>query len=508
MRWTVRTPHVVAACLGFLGGVGGASVAWMEGVLPSWWFAVAVGCIACAGAVRWSTGARRAVVVIGVGAAVVGYLRFLLVIPVPTVLDGVQDFTGRVTQVVTMDRERVRVTMVSAVAPLPVDVYAPAGSGVRYGDVLRVRCVLRQPERFGRMLTRAGECSVHSGTALRILARGAGSPILLALDDFRTRLLVTNRQFLTGAPAALVAAAVLGDNGAVADLRDAYRRTGTIHALVISGSHMTIIGMLLPSLFRFLPLRRRTALWCAAATIAAFTAMVGAAPSAVRGALMVCAFLAVELLGRVASRVRVLLLIAVAMVLTHPHILAFDLAFQLSFAAVAGIVLITPLAAGAESQIANCKFQIVRAWARELRGNIAASFAATVATAPLLLGVFGTFSLLGIIVNIPVLLVLEAFLLLALAFLILGALFPFLGPILAWPMAALADALHRVVTAVARVPWAQWSGTTLDWWFVLGIYAVLSAIVLLACRRHTIAILSPFVSLSAPVALLTGSTQR
>lgn len=487
----IRTPFVVAACFGFLAGVGVLSIAFGYTVVPSWWFVMGIG-VACMGTIARIRAAWRSVLLVGVGAAVFGAVRFLVALPVTPMIEQTPlTVEGRVVRVVQFDRERARVLLDVVGYEKPIAV-SMEGDAVQYGDVVRVRCRLRSPDRPRDMLTLAGVCTAQS---VRLLAQGAGSPLLRLLAASRTHLLAVNDAFLVGAPRALVAAAVLGDRSAVhGDIADAFRRTGTVHALVISGAHMTIIGMLLSALFQLLPFRRRTVMSITMGTIALFVAMVGAEPSAVRGAIMVIALLAVERSGRMASRTRILLLTACAMVLIHPHILAFDLGFQLSFAAVAGIILLTPLL--------SRLLPVTHAWAVELRDTLAASTAATVATAPLIMGAFGTFSLLGIFVNIPVLLLLESFLLAAIVLLVGVSVVPIIAPIVAWPPTVLGAATVWLVDRAARIPFAQVEGTTLHWWFVCALYGLLAAFVLRAHWRQGTRILSPFASPSGDVALL------
>ncbi|MDO8463083.1 MAG: ComEC/Rec2 family competence protein [bacterium] len=493
----LQTPTVLRACLGCLGGIACASWLFAIDALPMWWTVVVVsvlvvGCVRQWSPVAWRSGA------VAVIAFALGMLRFLGAVPPPADFASSTEISGRITRVESIAKGRMRVMVRTAEARVPVVVFAPQVV-LRYGDIVRIRCVLAQSHASRERLTSAGTCAVRSPDAVRVLAHGAGSPTLRLLDEVHAHLVATAGASLSPRAYAVVASAVLGDRGALPDeLRDAFRKTGTIHALVISGGHMTIIGMLLLIAFRVLPVTHRAARWSTLVALGSFVAMTGFTPSAVRGALMVAAFIAVELLGRVASRLRVLVLVATTMVVVHPHVLAFDLGFQLSFAAVAGIVLMTPLLERA----------IPRASARtrEITSGVATSLAATIATAPLLFGAFGTISLIGVLANIPVLLLLPALLIAAFAFLLIGALLPSLAPLAAWPVDVLARSVVWLVERAAAVPWASVDGVTLDWWFTLALYVALTFVVLRAASRCGMPLLSPFRHLSTDAALLTGGT--
>ncbi|MDO8425574.1 MAG: ComEC/Rec2 family competence protein [bacterium] len=491
----LHTRTVIAACVGFLTGVGIASIAFAYVIVP--WIPIAVVCSAAAlAAAIGMRGAHRRFAVVAMSALVFGIVRFAIAVPVPAGADA-DTVEGRVVRVVPAGDGRMRVAVRDAAYDAPI-VVSLTRSDVRYGDVIRVSCAPRQPRYLRDRLTAAGECWVGAYVTPQLLARGGGSPTLRALGALRERFAATNAAHLTGNARAVTASIALGDRTATTGaLLEAFRTTGTVHALVVSGGHMSIIGMLLLGALRHIPVHRRTALLATVAILAAFVVMVGADPSAVRGALMAAALIAVELCGRIASRVRILLLVAVVMVAVHPYVLAYDLGFQLSFAAVAGIVLLTTVFERA--------LPGRHAWGREVRAAIAASAAATIATAPLLIGVFGTFSIIGVLANVPVLLLLTPLLVAAFAFLGLGTLLPPLAPLLAWPAGAFAHSVAWIVQRAAAIPWAQAHFAPWDWWFIIGCYAFLGACVIGSMRARGERILSPFRVLSADAALLSGA---
>ena len=72
-----------------------------------------------------------------------------------------------------------------------------------------------------------------------------------------------------------------------------------------------------------------------------YTLLVGAPPSALRAAAMLTVALAAQAAGRVADPI-VGLVLAVAVLLGYDPTLAFDLGFQLSVAATAGLIVLSP----------------------------------------------------------------------------------------------------------------------------------------------------------------------
>ncbi|MFH1098319.1 MAG: ComEC/Rec2 family competence protein, partial [Candidatus Uhrbacteria bacterium] len=344
-------------------------------------------------------------------------------------------------------------------------------------------------------LTLAGTCAVAIASDVRIIGRDAGSPTIAALLAFH-RLMVERLDRSLAEPAAgLVAGILLGVRRALPDdVVEAFRRTGTIHILVVSGFHMSFIGLRIRDALLhsgFIP--RRLALMISLALVAAFLVMVGLQSSALRGALMVAAIIAVGLLGRLANPVRVLLLVATAMVLTQPHVLAFDLGFQLSFAATAGLLLIAP---------------IVRAWLGrrpswwwldELRDLLSASVAAALVTAPLLLGAFGTLAPLTPFTNIIVLPFIPFFMGIGTILLVVALVVPFAVAPFAWAVEALSGAIVAIVGRAAALPGAQLTLGAPHAWFIVGCYVILAIAAFWWYRRRGVHVLSPFAFDPAPL---------
>lgn len=174
---------------------------------------------------------------------------------------------------------------------------------------------------------------------------------------------------------------------------DAYARSGTIHLLSVSGLHVGIVFLLVRALLGWLPLVRRGHLLRDAAVVALvwlYAAATGLSPSAVRAALM-CSVLQLSMAS--ASPYvsgNVLAATAFGMLLWRPAWL-FDISFQLSFVAVAGIFAWGVPLCGA-----------LRTHCRPLDAFVASfviGLAASAATTPLIAHAFGTVSVAGLAVN-------------------------------------------------------------------------------------------------------------
>jgi len=158
---------------------------------------------------------------------------------------------------------------------------------------------------------------------------------------------------LPGAEGGIIKALLVGDTADIPQaLKDAYSRTGVNHILSISGFHIGIIALallqlwhaisrLFPALLLFLNFRR-VAVALSLPLIFYYMLLSGAAPATARSVLMIL-FVTVGLfLERESEPVNIIILAAFALLLANPANL-YDISFQLSFLALWGLTVITPL---------------------------------------------------------------------------------------------------------------------------------------------------------------------
>jgi competence protein ComEC len=195
--------------------------------------------------------------------------------------------------------------------------------------------------------------------------------------------------------AALARGFVLGDDDGVDEAtKEDFVKAGLSHLLAVSGENVTLLALLaMPVLAAFgIPLRERL-VWVIA-LIAIYVPLAGSGPSIQRAGVMGAAGLLATLAGRRASRLYALGLALVVTVAIDPSV-ATDVGWQLSFAAVLGILL---LAAPIRDRL------LVRLgrgpWRRALAEGVAVTVAATLATAPLIAYVFEEVSVTSLVANV------------------------------------------------------------------------------------------------------------
>ncbi len=220
--------------------------------------------------------------------------------------------------------------------------------------------------------------------------------------------------------AALLRGMVLGEDERIdASTRDDWRDSGLAHLLAVSGQNVMLLAALALPLLMAARAGLRTRLIVLTVLIALYVPLAGAGPSLQRAGAMGLAGIAAMAASRPASRSYALILAATATLLWNPRVWG-DPGWQLSFAAVAGILTIgVPLqrvlrravrelspertaAAGdrapaaVESPLARLRLPLLNAVA----DGLAITVAATLATAPLLAHHFGYVPLAGLPANL------------------------------------------------------------------------------------------------------------
>ena len=226
-----------------------------------------------------------------------------------------------------------------------------------------------------------------------------------ALDRMRERAEDAVAAGLPASEGALARGMVLGQDEEIDEsTRQDWRDSGLAHLLAVSGQNvMLLVALALPllALARLGPLARGGALLV---LVALYVPLAGAGPSLQRAGVMGAAGIAAMMLSRPASRWYALLLAAAATLALSPRAHG-DPGWQLSFVAVAGILVLgRPLAAAlarAGSELCRDPDRpLARAVVRGLAEGIAITAAATLSTAPLVAHHFGRVPVAGLLANL------------------------------------------------------------------------------------------------------------
>jgi len=272
---------------------------------------------------------------------------------------------------------------------------------------------------------------------------------------------------------ALMLGFLLGDTDRLPeDVFDAFRESGTLHLLAVSGANVwLLVGMVAwPLWLLSVPRWPRTIILLVA--VFGFSHLTRNEPSVVRAALMVGMILMGRLFGRPVHALNAVGVAALIILLVSPSHL-FHVGFQLSFAAVIGIII-------AIERMKALRPRLGR-WGWRLAIPIVSSLAATLATAPISAWQFGSAPIMGVLANLVLVPLASLAAHLGIALLAAHAVWPTLAGWLAWPLEATVMAAIATAGFFASVPLAvvRWSHPT---WF--GVVNLCLGCVLALSWRH------------------------
>lgn len=285
---------------------------------------------------------------------------------------------------------------------------------LRAGDRVRLEGRLEPPPRqrnpaqmdYGAYLRRRGVYAtlrVEDELGVQLLAPSPRPLDRLAAAVQRHVRTVVGRKVPTPEARAVLLALLLADRSQIdAPSLDAFRQTGLMHLLAVSGLHIGLVGgmlyVLLKPVLGRLGLRRQSVEWTRAvvtlAVLGLYVLVTGGSVSVQRAFVMA----ALVIVGRAGERpsdtLNALGAAALLLLALRPPAL-YDVGFQLSFAAVVALVTLVPLF------LASVPERVLqRPLGTFVAGSLAASVAATLGTAPVLLAHFGALPLGGLLLNL------------------------------------------------------------------------------------------------------------
>jgi competence protein ComEC len=375
-------------------------------------------------------------------------------------------------------------------------IQVPRYPAYRYGDVLKITGKLETPEPFDNFdyksyLERQGIYSVIYYPKVEVLGQGEGIKPLQWIYSLRERLSASLARALPEPQGSLAQGILLGLRGNIPDsLNQAFSRTGTAHILAISGLNISIVIAILLSLGILVFGRQRsTYIWLALVATWLYVLLAGMNPPIIRAAIMGSLFLIAEYLGRQGSAIIALAFAAAVMVGIQPQLL-WSVSFQLSFLAMAGLVLFYPYfqtwgRKGVALLFKN-REKIVPT-ASIITDGFAATLAAIIAVWPLIAYNLGIVSLVGLPATFFSLPALPAIIVTAALVAFVGLFAPLMAQILGWLAWLFLSYFLSVVQGFDALPHSSLEVTTISTWHIWGYYLILAGVIAFLNYRNQLA---------------------
>ncbi|QDU70665.1 ComEC/Rec2 family competence protein [Mucisphaera calidilacus] len=289
---------------------------------------------------------------------------------------------------------------------------------------------------------------------------------------------VLSERLLAGLDAehvALVDAVVLGRRGAALEgLSEAFRMSGLAHLLAISGTHIGLVVLLTAGLLGLVIRHPRWRLVVCVVVLLAYLAVLPGRASVVRSGVMAVSLMMAAWSGRRLSGFDALGLAALV-ILGFDPVQVLEAGFELSFAAVAGILLWVRWRVRVAAADAGSAFEDHRAWGGRVRRWVVsvggAGVAAWLATMPVAAWHFGWVVLAGPVLTLIATPVLMGVLGVGLLKMLVGLVTPAVDGVLAWVLGGLTACLIGMADVGASLPGLAWevpSTAEVAGWFAGG----------------------------------------
>ncbi len=340
----------------------------------------------------------------------------------------------------------------------------PSYPSFKYGQLLLVRGVTKQSEDSTDVFF------LEKPTVTEAKEQGIMFPLIVALQE-RIKTIFTH--VLPPIASSLLLGIVFGiRDGMPRDFLADLQTTGMLHVIAASGMNVSFVAGAVIALLRPF-LRRQLAIILACLIVWFYAFMAGFEPSIIRAAAMATFGFMAGLLGRQYIGYFSLIFIGCLMLLWNPEML-FDIGFQLSFMATAGIITATQLLSPGKGFL------------QALKADMLTTSAAQLATLPIILSVFGSYSLLSIIVNMLVVWTVPMLMIFGSIAGILGFLFAGVSTLFLWLALPFLLYFEAVVSFFAKIPF-NLTIEHLHWSVIVGYYLMLiAAVVFIKNRGKTV----------------------
>lgn len=337
-------------------------------------------------------------------------------------------------------------------------IVAPAYPQYHYGDRIRISGPIRLLPRSGGG---ASSYVIYFPKTERVSSKN--NSFLAVVGTIRQKIVLLFVQTLPAEYAGLLLGIVFGIRESMsASFSTDLRLAGLTHVIAASGMNVTMVASFAAVVFGTF-LKRQQALIVSIVFILLYSLLAGFQASIMRAAIMSIILCFGQLFGRQVLAIYSLCLTGIVMLFLFPYLLV-DIGFQLSFVSTLGLLVIPHMLE---------KISLFRVMSTKviIGEDILTTIAAQIATLPLLLSYFGTYSLWSIVVNTIVLWTIPILMVVGGIAACIGIVIPAIGSLLLYICLPFLVYFKFVAHFFAHLPGVI--HISLPWPFVVGYYLIL-----------------------------------
>ncbi len=349
----------------------------------------------------------------------------------------------------------------------------------------------------------AGMTCNHVENVRRITAPSPRTSLIHDLRTLARQYLVADWPTDSMGESTLLSAMILGQRSQLnRSINDAFIQAGCAHFLAVSGIHVAIVASLARLVCMILGFSRRNSAWLMIVAVIGYAILTEPRPSVLRASVLAIAYCVSMIVRQPRSHLNWLAGSAIFLALLNPA-MVFDIGYQLSYAAVIGIIFLAPILKQMPRAIArrlgrqressvvviaprSGKLMVGRMGmtaviTRHMRGRILRSvsvgiivaIAAWLSTFPLVAFHFDRVQIWGAVSTVVVMPLVTALMAVGFAKLAVGAIAPTVGAWLAAVLDILNAYLIQIVTWFSHFPFAEIHLAPPPAWLICSYYATL-----------------------------------
>ena len=306
----------------------------------------------------------------------------------------------------------------------------------------------QNPGHIDMVMTRRSQ-----GITAQLIASSYSLQIQPKKADFFTRLSGDVRQHYHNAMAEAMppkdAAAIFamlfgGYQGIKEELLESFTATGIVHILSVSGSHITLMAATAGMVGRLLHLPQLWTLSLGLITIIFYSTLAGFIPPVIRSAIMGILALMALYMERERDAQYILSLTAFGMLLYSP-LQIFDISFQLSAGATAGLLYLAP----------KLRFYMRKNLPDWIASSMAITIGAQISILPLIAWYFNVISVSSLLANLIVAPVIDGIIVIGLLAGLIAGLLPVIGKVIFLIASLLLGLVYEMTKVIANLPGSQ-----------------------------------------------------